>query len=347
MLNRIDRDAAHGVWTSRWFLPGVLGIAALLEFLLNRLLQPMMTTLSGTGQQESSLLFTLSRFSVNLATVLGIMVTAALVLRATSRGGVASRPVGRVSALLMGTLLCGLSAALVITPDGLSALMDLKRVQWLVQLSAVCLATLTVLGVLTQPSDKVQGLHKLGAVLLLLPLILILETQWGLFTSIPLFQRYGLLTLVYGPVLAVVALGGGALCLCTQPPRPWRFLPATSALLATTTVALLLNRFPNLTTRMIYMSFDLRLPPHAEAYVFYLLSLCTWVFAVVALGVGAKMQQVRGLGLLLIGLSGCQSRVLHQQLFYVVGLFCIAESLLPADLLRGARLSKPLQSHPG
>jgi hypothetical protein len=96
-------------------------------------------------------------------------------------------------------------------------------------------------------------------------------------------------------------------------------------------MAYLLHRVPNFTMRLIYMSFDLRLPPHAEAYALYLISLCGWVFAVTALLLGQASMRARGLGLLLIGLGGCQAHTLHQMLFYLCGLLCVAESLLHSD----------------
>jgi hypothetical protein len=103
-----------------------------------------------------------------------------------------------------------------------------------------------------------------------------------------------------------------------------------SAVVTTALLGFLLSRFPNLTTRMIYMSFDLRLPPHVESYVLYLLSLCAWVFAMVALVLSGRPFRVRTLGLLLIGLGGCQSKTLHQMMYYLAGLLCIAENLLDA-----------------
>ncbi len=265
---------------------------------------------------------------------------AALLLQATSVGGVASRPIGRLSTLTMGAVLCGLSTLMILAPDQTAAVLDVKRSQWLMQLSAVCLSLLAVLGILTQPLHKVRGRHRLGAMLLLLPCLLQFETQWGLLTAMPIFQRYGLLTLIYGPILAVGALGVGAVCVLgrTAPSSgadssawlsPWqRVLPLLSAFFFTAVMALLLHFNAGLTTRIIYMGFDLRLPPQAEAYVFYLLSLCAWVFAVVALAVGEKPQPFRGLGLLLMGLGGCQPRTLHQLLFSLAGLFCVAESML-------------------
>jgi uncharacterized membrane protein len=234
-----------------------------------------------------------------------------------------------LSALLMGTLLCTLSTLLLLAPQLLGLAIETKRAQWLLELSAICLAAITVLGVVAQPTAHSQLLQKLGALLLLLPPLLLLETQWALFTRVHALQRYGLLTLLYGPVLAVVALGLAAVCL-TELPRGRRPLLAVGAtLLGSAVMSLLLSRLPRLTTRMIDMSFDLRLPPHVEAYVLYLLSLSAWVFALVALGLGGTAQRVRALGLLLIGLGGCQTRTLHQLLYYLAGLFCVAESLLP------------------
>lgn len=333
------------IWASRWFLPVTLGVAALAEFLLNRIAQPLATALRGGTPQAWPLLGAVSRYSLNLAGVLGVIVVTAMLLRATAPGGAASRPLGRFSVFSMGALLCLLSTFMLLTPDGLSRVIEMKRAQWLIELSSVCVATLVVLGVLTQPlrASNQPGRHKLGVLLLLLPPLLLLETQWGVLTNIRLLQRYGLLTLIYGPVLAVAALGAAALCL-TRLPFRLTPLPMLMALLATTGMAVMLHRLPNLTTRMIYMSFDLRLPPHAESYVIYLLSLCAWVFALVALALcERRLLWVRMLGLLLVGLAGCQARALHQLLYYLVGLLCVAESLLdPA----GESESRPINIQP-
>lgn len=348
MPNSKGQDAAERVWKSRWFLPGAMGVAAMAEFLLNRLLQPILTTALGTSKLLSAL-FVLGRFSLNLATVLGVMVVAALIWRATEPGGAMSRPLGRLSALCMGALLCGHAVAWIVFPEGRPGIFALKRLQWLVQLATVCLASLTVLGLLSRPKietlPKIRPRHKLAVVLLLLPPLLLLETQWRLLTEVRVLQRYGLLTLIYGPVLAVIALGAGSLALTKLPPRPRRFLPAACALLATTTMTAMLHRFPNLTARVIYMSFDLRLPPHAEAYGLYLLSLCAWVFAVVALVVGQGQVRPRALGLVLVGLGGCQTRALHQMLFYLAGLLCIVDELLEMPRLERERAHPAAQSN--
>jgi hypothetical protein len=331
MLSSESSAPADRPWNSRWFLPAALGVAASAEFVTNRLAQPAMVTLLGVGAQTASLVTGFARFFLNLATVLGVMVLASLLYRATLPGGAASRPLGRLSVMTIGALLCGLATLLVIAPDSLTAFVEFKRTQWLTQLSGVCLAALVVVGLLAPPMEQgqpVRGIYKLGALFLLLPPLLLLETQWGLFTGIRALQRYGLLTLLYGPVLAVAALGAGALCMSTLPPRPRTLVPLFGALIVTTGMALLLNRAPNLTMRIIYMSFDLRLPPSSEAYLLYLLSLCAWVFTVLALFVSPRSAKVRGLGLLLIGLGGCQAKSLHQMLFYLSGLLCLVESLL-------------------
>lgn len=333
MLSSEGRAPADKPWNSRWFLPAALGVAASAEFLTNRLLQPSLVAALGVGATTSAIVTGLSRFFLNLATVLGVMVLASLLYRATLPGGAASRPLGRLSVMTMGALLCGLATLLVLAPETLTAVIELKRTQWLTQLSGVCLAALVVVGLLAPPSptvrvEPIRGIYKLGALLLLLPPLLLLETQWGLFTGIRALQRYGLLTLLYGPVLAVAALGGGALCMSTLPPRPRTAVPLFGAALVTTLMAVMVNRAPNLTMRIIYMSFDLRLPPNSEAYLLYLLSLCAWVFAVLALFMSNRSARVRGLGLLLIGLAGCQAKSLHQMLFYLSGLLCIVEGLL-------------------
>lgn len=272
----------------------------------------------------------LSQFALNLATVLGIMVVVQLLVRAVLPGQVASRPMGRVSVLAMGFLFCGLALLRVFFPEAwVASLIDLRRAQWLAQLSAVCLSCLVVIGLCTRPIAEIRGRHRLGVLFLLMPPLLLLETQWGVLTNIHALSRYGLLTLIYGPVVALGAIGGGALFLLKRPAsRRRRLLAISSAFFATMLMSVFLYRLPVITTRIIATTIDLRLPPQPEMYTVYLLSLCFWVYAVVALGLGTFYERSRGLGILLIGLSGCQSRTLHQMLFYLTGLLCVAENLL-------------------
>ena len=65
------------------------------------------------------------------------------------QGGSAGQPLGRMSIVMMGGLMVVLSTMLTLWPDFMSAAGLLKRAQWLLQLSAVCVALLITLGVPT------------------------------------------------------------------------------------------------------------------------------------------------------------------------------------------------------
>ena len=78
-------------WNNRWFLPSVLGVAALSEFLFNRLAQPILAAMWGGGALIASMATGIGMFSLNLATVLGVIVLGSLLLQSTEPGGAASR----------------------------------------------------------------------------------------------------------------------------------------------------------------------------------------------------------------------------------------------------------------
>ena len=356
-MSRPARPTAR-VGDSRWFLPGALGGIALLEFLINRVAQPLLSTvgLVGTG---AVLIGTVSKFTLNLGAVLGIFVVALLLLRAIAPGGTGSHPVGRVSMLMMGLLLVVLSTLLTLVPDLLSGGGMLKRAQWLLQLSAVCLAMLTVLGLM--PRGEPGRIHKLGAALVMLPALFQLEIQWGVLTSSPSLQRYGLLTLLYGPLLAMAALSAGAMCLSAgRRPRPLPTAVAVAVAVVTTlAMAVLIFGWPATATRLIYMGFDLRLPLRFEAQALYLLCLAAWVYAVVALflagtatdgrgGQGGDPTRARSLGLFLLGLAGCQARTLPQMMLYLSGLLVTTEALLllPRRMAQATRPPSTTDSAP-
>src|SRR5262245_13435391 len=137
MLSSTDLARDYKPWSSRWFLPSVLGVAALSEFLFNRLAQPILAAVWGGGSLIASIATGIGRFSLNLATVLGVMVLVSLLLRSTETGGAASRPFGRLSVVAIGALMCGLATLLILWPDGIAAASALKRALWLM---GVCLA---------------------------------------------------------------------------------------------------------------------------------------------------------------------------------------------------------------
>ena len=321
-------------WLGPSFLPLTLGGVAVFEFLCNRVLGPLSTAPIGAapGSTLAIVISALSRYSQNLAAVLGIFVVAALLLSAMRQGGSAGQPLGRMSIVMMGGLMVVLSTLLTLWPDFMSAAGVLKRAQWLLQLSAVCVALLITLGVLQRRGPP--GIQKLGIVLVMLPALFQLEIQWGVMTSSGALQRYGLLTLLYGPLLAMATLAMGSLCLSEW--RPARPRPALLALgfglAAAVLMGVIIFLWSSTALRLIYMAFDLRLPMRFEAQTLYLLCLTAWVYAVSGLfftgGMRPGSERQRGLGLLLLGLAGCQARTLPQMMFFLAGLLCAAEGVL-------------------
>lgn len=321
-------------WLGPDSLPLSLGAVAVFEFLSNRVLQPLATAPLGAapGSTLAIVIGGLSRYSQNLAAVLGIIVVAGMLLSAMRPGGSASQPLGRMSIVMMGGLTVVLSTLLTLWPDFMSAAGLLKRSQWLLQLSAVCVAMLITLGVLQRRGPP--GIQKLGIVLVMLPALFQLEIQWGVMTASGWLQRYGLLTLLYGPLLAMATLAMGSLCLSEwRPARPTPSLWALGfGLAAAALMGVIIFLWSSTALRLIYMAFDLRLPMRFEAQTLYLLCLTAWVYSVSGLffvGRGAPgSERLRGLGLLLLGLAGCQARTMPQMMFFLAGLLCAAEGVL-------------------
>lgn len=308
-----------------WFLPGVLCGTALIEFLVSRVLQPA-ASVALAHNRGLAVLDLLSRFSLNLVAVLGIFITGMLLFRATRPGGAAANPVGKLSIWMLGGLLVILATVLVMFPTWAAQVGVIRRAQWLLQLSAVCVAVLTVLGVL--PRYAPPTLHKLALLLILLPGLLQLELQWGLITSGKTLQRYGLLSLMYGPLLAMCTLAAGALLLSPRQVSRQTLIALCSAAGVVICMALSLVLAPSAATRLIYLSYDLRLPLRIDAQILYLLCLSTWIYATAALLLGSSQARITGAGLLLVGLAGCQAKTVHQLLFFVSGILLVAEGLL-------------------
>lgn len=339
-------------WLGPRFLPTALALVALFEFLTNRVLSPLSGAVLGAvpGSTLAAVIGALSRFGQNLAAVLGVIVVSSLLLSALRPGAAASHPLGRISIVLMGGLAMLLSTLMTLAPDSLSAAGFLKRAQWLLQLSSVCVAMLVAMGVLQRRGPS--AIQKLGIVLLMLPALFQLEIQWGVMTASGSLQRYGLLTLLYGPLLAMATLAMGSLCLSVW--RPARPAPAFWALgfgvSAALVMAVVIFMWSATALRLIYMSFDLRLPMRFEAQTLYLLCLTAWVYSVAGLFFSGRSstssERMRGLGLLLLGLAGCQARTLPQMMFFLAGLLCAAEGVLFQPVRRAVlRRSDDSESH--
>lgn len=322
---------------SRSFFPVVLLLVALLEFFFGRLLGPLFRGQSGAFAAAVEIG---SRFSQNLAAVLVLVSVAALLLQAVAAGGVAPNPVGRVGLSIMGTVFVSSAAMLVLIPDWLSAQVSLLRVQWLAQTTTVCLAVLIVVSMVPQLSRRTA--ERLGLLFLILPPLIQLETQWGVFSSKGLLPHFTLLFMVFGPVVAAAALGVGAMLVA--PLRvlrgPAGVIPIGISLVIAMCMVALLFVDRAAAARLIFLVFDLRLPAALLAQAAYVLSLFLFALAVGAMLLGQAEREATdgrssffGLGsdasgLLLIGLAGCQSRTIYQIGYYLTGLLCLSDSLL-------------------
>ena len=310
-------------------LPAILCAAALAEFVFYRLLQPLARLLPHAlppwlwGSVDL-----LGAYSLNLASVLSLLVTAAMLLGAMAPGGLAQDPVRRAGLSLMGLVFIGACSLLILCPSVAAQYLGLVRAQWLAQTSSVCLALLILLSVL--PRRTASGRHKLAMLVLLLPPLLLLETHWGLLSSRGILQRYTLFLAIYGSTAAATALGVSAALLWPARPltRPKDGLPLLAAALLVGGVSVLLLLDRGAAARLIYIGFDMHLPAAALAQTLYILSLGSWSLTTAALIARPDRSRRRGIGLLLVGLAGGQARTIHQACFFLAGLLCLAESML-------------------
>ena len=310
-------------------LPALLGFAALAEFLLYRLLQPLLRLAPGAlpGWLWSALDYA-GTYSLNLASVLSLVVTGALLLRAMATGGLAGDPIRRAGLSLMSLVFIGVCALLILWPSFAAQHLGLVRAQWLAQTSSVCLALLIMLSVLPRRTAGRQ--LKVALLALLVPPLLLLETHWGLLSSRGLMQRYSLFLAVYGSTAAAVALGISAALL--WPPRELRWRPdgfaLAAAALVVSSMSVLLVTDHGVAARLIYIGFDMHLPAAALAQLLYILSFAAWALTTAALLARPDRYRRRGLGLLLVGLAGGQARTIHQACFFLAGMLCLAEAVL-------------------
>jgi len=310
-------------------LPAILCAAALAEFVFYRLLQPLARLLPHAlppwlwGSVDL-----LGAYSLNLASVLSLLVTAAMLLGAMAPGGLAQDPVRRAGLSLMGLVFIGACSLLILCPSVAAQYLGLVRAQWLAQTSSVCLALLILLSVL--PRRTASGRHKLAMLVLLLPPLLLLETHWGLLSSRGILQRYTLFLAIYGSTAAATALGVSAALLWPARPLTWPKdgLPLLAAALLVGGVSVLLLLDRGAAARLIYIGFDMHLPAAALAQTLYILSLGSWSLTTAALIARPDRSRRRGIGLLLVGLAGGQARTIHQACFFLAGLLCLAESML-------------------
>lgn len=310
-------------------LPAILCFAALAEFLFYRLLQPLSRVFPHVlPLWLCSVLDFAGTYSLNLASVLAIIVTAAMLLGTMAPTGLANDPVRRAGLSLMAAVFIFVSSLLILFPALAAQLLGLVRAQWLAQTSSVCLSLLILLSVL--PRRTARRRHKVALMFLLVPPLLLLETHWGLLSSRGILQRYTLFLAIYGTTAAAAALGvSGALLWPAQTLR-WRTdgLPLAGAALLVGGMGLLLFQDRGAAARLIYIGFDMHLPAAALAQVIYLWSLAAWSLTTAALLVRKDRFRRRGTGLLLIGLAGGQARTIHQACFFLAGLLCLAEAML-------------------
>jgi len=310
-------------------LPAMVSLAALVEFLLYRLLQPLLRmspTVLPAWLQGS--LLTAGTFSAHFAAVLSLCVLLALLLLAMRERGIASHPVGRLGLGLMSIFFVTLAASEILLPRTLASTLGLVRAQWLMQTSSLCLSVLLTLAIL--PRQTASHWHKLAMLLMVLPPLLLLENQWHLLTSRDFVQRISLVLILYGPTMSAAVMGLTGLLLLSG--RPWYWPKDSVALLLTSLIVgmmtMLLLIAPAGATRLIYIAFDLQLPHQPLAQGIYMASLAVWSMATISLLLRHGVLRLRGMGLLLVGLAGAQPRTIHQETFFLVGLLCMTESLL-------------------
>lgn len=324
----------HGGFVGRllhgdFSLMALLGGAALSEFLLYRLLTPLLhmfptlLPLRLRGGIELG-----GTFAAHFASLLALLLCAGLARRILGHGGLGATPIGRLGLGVMMAVFMLMALGQTFIPTTLAQAIGALRAQWLAQTSSVCVALLVLLSVL--PRRRIAGLHKLALALLLLPPLMQLENQWHLIAARSVLLRFSLMLVIYGTTVAAVVLGAAAVLLA--PLSSWRWREESLALAMTALIsggmsALLLFSH-GAATRLIYIGFDLHLPAEAAAQGLYMLSLSAWCFGVLSLLLRRGPHRRRGLGLLLLGLAGAQPRAIHQVAFYLCGLLCLADSLL-------------------
>jgi len=311
-------------------LPALVSLAALFEFVFYRLLQPL---LRGQKVPLPALfvhgVLTLGTFSAHFAAVLSLCSFAALLYVWMGTRGIVTHPMGRVGLGLLGVFFLLLATAEMFLPSFIAQTIGLVRAQWLLQVSSVCLSFLLIFSVFPCRTEKT--LHKLSLLLLFVPPVLFLESQWHLFREHSFLQRasFALLIPGYGATVAAGCLGGYALLLLLH--RQWFWQKDSAAMLATSVLVggltFILVKAPTLALRLIYLGFDLQLPQVPWLQAVFILSLSAWSLAVFSHVLRKGRLRLRGLGLLLVGLAGAQPKMLHQELFYLVGLLCLVESL--------------------
>ena len=309
----------------------MVSLAAVGEFLLFRLLQPLLRLSPGIFPDWlSGSLIAMGTFSAHFAGVLSLCALLALLLVAMRERGIASHPMGRLGLGMMSLFFVSLASLEMLLPRFISASIGLLRAQWLLQTSSLCISVLLILAVL--PRRTASRLHKIGSLLLLIPPLLLLESQWHIMGSRAFMQRLSLVLLVpgYGATLSAACLGLCSLLFLLG--RPWNWIKDSLALMATSLVVggmtMLLVLAPAAAARLIYIGFDLQLPHQPLAQGVYILSLASWSLSVGSLLLRHGALRLRGFGVLLVGLAGAQPRMIHQETFFLVGLLCLLESLL-------------------
>jgi hypothetical protein len=284
-------------------------------------------------------------YSLNLASVLSLVVTAAMLLAAMAPGGLAGDAVRRnalelmirrTGLTLMSLVFLVVCSLLILAPAVAAQHLGLVRAQWLAQTSSVCLALLTLLSVL--PRRTASRRHKLALLILLVPPLVLLETHWGLLSSRGILQHYSLFLAIYGSTAAAVSLGASAALLWPVGDLRWRedSIALSCAAVLVGSMSLLLLRDHGAAARLIYIGFDIHLPASAIAQSLYIVSFAAWTMTTAALLVRRDRYRRRGIGLLLVGLAGGQARTVHQACFYLAGLLCLAEAVLDEVNVRRA-----------
>jgi hypothetical protein len=336
-------DLADG----RFSLVPVLCAAALFEIIFYRVLRPLLRPEADVLPRWLQRgLEAAGDFSLNLIKVLSLVVLALGLWQVVGRGVLGPSRGGRLAFALIAAFYLPLSAVMLIFPGQVESLgLGLARAAFFSQVSFICLALLTLLSALPA---RGQGRVKLGLLLFLVPLALHFEAYFNTATGRGRPETIEDL-LVLGQGAAVAAIFASPLCFLPFPrsratdkksaPRGWIALSAGAALLCGLTLCGVVMADWEMAAQLFQAVAGLRLPTVRWIQGLYLVAVMDFIFAAVALLCRGGALQVRGFGLLLIGLGGYRLQENHELAVVLLGLLCISRSAL--------FLPGPGAGHPG
>ncbi|MCS6914775.1 MAG: hypothetical protein RMK29_07990 [Myxococcales bacterium] len=303
----------------RFSLAAVLVLAALLEIGLYRILRPLLRSeldlVPGWLLRATELSGALA---LNLTSVLGLMLLAGVVLQ-LARPGLLPHIVARLSLGLVGGVHVLLALGLLAAPGWMSALgLSVTRAHVILQASFVCLGVLLALGVLPM---RAQARLKVGMVLLIAPALCHFYTYWGVVRGTLSAHQMSVLGL--GQAIHGAAAALALVCFCPWPLRQGVALAGTLSALVLLGGALLCLMDSEMLARTAHAAFGIRLPPARLPQVLYLVCLGSFLFASLILVLQGDWLRLRGLGLVLWGLSGYEVQDPHRMALLLLGVAAV------------------------